>query len=93
MAPFSCDVPKGGVEKSATLIANNTAIQETFKVIASNFIEMYRKKAFLHWYTMEGMDEMEFSETESNLSELITEYQEYGMYGDYDYIEDDEDAD
>ena len=93
MAPFSCDVPKGGVEKSATLIANNTAIQETFKVIASNFIEMYRKKAFLHWYTKEGMDEMEFSETESNLSELITEYQEYGMYGDYDYIEDDEEAD
>jgi tubulin beta len=23
---------------------------------------MYKRKAFLHWYTGEGMDEMEFSE-------------------------------
>jgi hypothetical protein len=29
---------------------------------------MYRRKAFLHWYTGEGMDEMEFTEAESNMN-------------------------
>jgi tubulin beta len=38
---------------------------------------MFKRKAFLHWYTGEGMDEMEFSEAESNMSDLIAEYQQY----------------
>jgi hypothetical protein len=39
-----------------------TAIQELFKRISNLFSAMYKRKAFLHWYTGEGMDEMEFSE-------------------------------
>jgi tubulin beta len=35
---------------------------------------MFRRKAFLHRYTGEGMDEMEFVEAESNLNDLVTEY-------------------
>lgn len=38
---------------------------------------MFRRKAFLHWYTGEGMDEMEFTESESNMNDLISEYQQY----------------
>ena len=38
---------------------------------------MFRRKAFLHWYTGEGMDEMEFNEAESNMNDLISEYQQY----------------
>ena len=38
---------------------------------------MFRRKAFLHWYTGEGMDEMEFTEAESNLLDLIAEYEQY----------------
>jgi tubulin beta len=38
---------------------------------------MFRRKAFLHWYTGEGMDEMEFTEAEANLNDLISEYQQY----------------
>ncbi|XP_071581871.1 tubulin beta-1 chain-like [Temnothorax nylanderi] len=36
-----------------------------------------RRKAFLHWYTGEDMDEMEFSEAESNINDLVSEYQQY----------------
>merc|ERR1719389_947269 len=36
---------------------------------------MFRRKAFLHWYTGEGMDEMEFTEAESNMNDLVSEYQ------------------
>ncbi|XP_074238195.1 tubulin beta chain-like [Saimiri boliviensis] len=61
---------------SATFIGNNTAIQELFKRISKQFTAMFRRKAFLHWYTGEGMDEMEFTEAESNLNDLVSEYQQ-----------------
>jgi tubulin beta len=38
---------------------------------------MFRRKAFLHWYTGEGMDEAEFTEAESNMLDLIQEYHQY----------------
>eukprot|EP00091_Calanus_sinicus_P021723 TRINITY_DN6561_c0_g1_i4.p1 TRINITY_DN6561_c0_g1~~TRINITY_DN6561_c0_g1_i4.p1 ORF type:complete len:105 (-),score=34.33 TRINITY_DN6561_c0_g1_i4:35-349(-) len=47
------------------------------KRIAEQFTAMFRRKAFLHWYTGEGMDEMEFTEAESNLNDLCSEYQQY----------------
>ena len=34
-------------------------------------------QAFLHWYTGEGMDEMEFTEAESNANDLHSEYSQY----------------
>ena len=52
---------------SGTFIANSTAIQEPFERVLDQFTSMYRRKAFLHWYTSEGMDELEFSEAASNL--------------------------
>jgi tubulin beta len=39
-------------------LGNSTAIQELFKRISEQFTAMFRRKAFLHWYTGEGMDEM-----------------------------------
>ena len=35
------------------------------------------KKRYLHWLTGEGMDEMEFTEAESNMNDLVSEYQQY----------------
>lgn len=37
---------------------------------------MYQKKAFVHWYTGEGMEEMEFTSAESDLADLMAEYQQ-----------------
>ena len=41
--------------------------QELFKRISEQFTAMFRRKAFLHWYTGEGMDEMEFTEVNNML--------------------------
>jgi len=49
---------------SVTFLGNTTAIQDMFKRVAEQFTAMFRRKAFLHWYTGEGMDEMEFTEAE-----------------------------
>ena len=59
------------------MLFNSTAIQENMKHITQNFSSLYRKKAFLHWYTAEGMDEMEITEAESDLNDLVSEYQQY----------------
>ena len=48
-------------------------------------------------YTGEGMDEMEFTEAESNMKDLISEYQQYQEascdedFGDEEGLEDEED--
>ena len=72
-----CDIPPKGLKMSATFIGNSTAVQEMFKRVSEQFTSMFRRKAFLHWYTGEGMDEMEFTEAESNMNDLVSEYQQY----------------
>ncbi|KAI9597659.1 Tubulin/FtsZ [Syncephalis fuscata] len=72
-----CDIPPKGLKMSSTFIGNSTAIQEMFKRVNDQFAAMFRRKAFLHWYTSEGMDEMEFTEAESNMNDLVSEYQQY----------------
>ncbi|XP_078282476.1 tubulin beta-4 chain-like isoform X4 [Rhinoraja longicauda] len=60
-----------------TFIGNTTAIQELFKRIGEQFSAMFRRKAFLHWYTGEGMDDSEFTDAEADMLDLIAEYQYY----------------
>jgi len=54
-----CDIPPKGLKMAVAFLGNTTAIQEMFKRVAEYFTAMFRRKAFLHWYTGEGMDEME----------------------------------
>jgi len=72
-----CDIPPKGFKMSCAFIGNSTAIQEMFRRVSEQFTAMFRRKAFLHWYTGEGMDEMEFTEAESNMNDLVSEYQQY----------------
>ena len=71
-----CDAPKPGVEKSASVIANSTSIQELFSKLDEQFNAMFCRKAFLHWYSNEGMDEKEFEEANKNMRDLIQEYKD-----------------
>ena len=54
-----------------------TAIQEMWKRTLNQFAPMFKRRAFLHGYCQEGMDEMEFTEAQSNVEDLINEYQQY----------------
>ncbi|KAF9617861.1 hypothetical protein IFM89_039055 [Coptis chinensis] len=51
--------------------------KEMFRRASEQFTVMFCRKAFLHWYTGEGMDEMEFTEVESNMNDPVSEYQQY----------------
>jgi len=90
-----CDVAPMNLKMAVTFLGNSTSIMEMFKRVIEQFTLMFRRKAFLHWYTGEGMDEMEFTEAESNLNDLVSEYQQYQDAGidDDDEEGDDEDGD
>ena len=48
--------------------------QELFKRISEQFTAMFRRKAFLHWYTGEGMDEMEFTEVGISFRNIYAQF-------------------
>merc|ERR1712079_705835 len=69
-------MPRGDTELSATAVVNTTSLKAIFQRLATQFGALFKRKAFLHWYKGEGMDEMEFQEADKNVRDLITEYQD-----------------
>merc|ERR1711951_291151 len=82
--------PRRGTALSATSVVNTTALKAIFQRLATQFGALFKRKAFLHWYKGEGMDEMEFQEADKNVRDLITEYQDKESAS---YASDEEDDD
>eukprot|EP01129_Flabellula_baltica_P001949 TRINITY_DN1183_c0_g1_i1.p1 TRINITY_DN1183_c0_g1~~TRINITY_DN1183_c0_g1_i1.p1 ORF type:complete len:356 (-),score=62.92 TRINITY_DN1183_c0_g1_i1:9-1076(-) len=61
---------------TGTLVSNSTSISSIFKPTLRRFQSLFNNKEQLHQYT-QTMDELEFQEAESNLQDLILEYNQY----------------
>ena len=57
------------------LMTNTSAVGQLFQRTVRKFNHMYTKRAFVHWFVTEGMEECEFAEAKSNVQALVDDYE------------------
>ncbi|CAL8073734.1 unnamed protein product [Calicophoron daubneyi] len=67
---------------SLLMLHNSTMLIPTLSRLITQFETLFAHRAFIHWYTSEGMDEAEFGETIGMLSNLRDQYIQYHEYQD-----------
>lgn len=69
------------VQRAVCMLSNTTAIATAWSRLNRKFDLMFAKRAFVHWYTGEGMEEGEFVDSRDNLATLERDYQEVAADG------------
>lgn len=59
---------------SLNMIAHNAGIKDAWTTTWKHFTKLYSRKAFVHWFVAEGMEESEFGQGEEALAGIIQDY-------------------
>ena len=65
--------------RSASLLSNSTAVQSVFAGCVDRFDLLFAKRAFVHWFVNEGMEEGDFSEASESVRALLKDYEEIAI--------------
>lgn len=63
-------------KRAVAMLTNTTAIADAWSKINKNFRLMFQKRAFVHWYYDEGMEEADFLDAKDNIFALEHDYHE-----------------
>jgi tubulin alpha len=63
-------------EQSLCVLSSTTAIGNAWKRVGRKFDLMYARKAYVHWYVEEGMEETLFEEAREDIQQLEKDYRE-----------------
>lgn len=64
------------VRRAVAMMTNTTAIAVAWAKLNRKFNLMFAKRAFVHWYYEEGMEEADFKEAKDDLLALENDYRE-----------------
>ena len=62
--------------RSATMLGQHSRLHVTFRRLEVQVGELLKKRAYLHYYLQEGMEEDEFTEFVDNMKDMVTLYEE-----------------
>lgn len=72
-------VPGGdlaALQRAVVMVSNNSAVRGAWERLCKKFSLMYAKRAFVHHYVGEGMEEREFKNALHNIKALSNDYKE-----------------
>ncbi|ELR21488.1 tubulin alpha1a chain, putative [Acanthamoeba castellanii str. Neff] len=73
------------VPRACCMVSNTTAIVEVFSRVYRQYRLMLAKRAFVHWYVGEGIDEGEFTEACEIITTLASDYQELSNAASFEF--------
>ncbi|KAA0194910.1 Tubulin alpha-A chain [Fasciolopsis buskii] len=71
----------GRVNRSVVGLYNSTLIIDPIRSVAHRVTQLIRKRAFVHWYLQEGMEEGELFEAQERIKMLLADFQHLDQHG------------